>query len=300
MLSTPSQKLTDGMRRHLLTGRPWGPAPIGATTVREWSSRDTRPYLRNHVLSQLVTIAGREMTDNWRDRRGLLSAAVYTLMGPAVVWLVSLALRDPGRQGESQPVLIAMMSVFTMVSAFIGGMNVAMDSIAGERERRSLLPLLMHPVTRLDLLLGKGLAVAAFSLAALTVNVLGFAVLLARMPPWHIALCLVPLSLLAAALQIWISTVCRGVKEANTYLSMLIFLPMGLGMFMVFSPVAGRVWWNYVPVAGQQLQLEAGLRGGELDIWRLLFLTLATVFLAGLALAAAAHRLERDDVVYGG
>ena len=32
-----------------------------------------------------------------------------------------------------------MMSVFTLVSAFVGGMNVAMDSIAGERERRSLL-----------------------------------------------------------------------------------------------------------------------------------------------------------------
>jgi len=35
-------------------------------------------------------------------------------------------------------VLIAMMSIFTMVSAFVGGMNVAMDSIAGERERRAL------------------------------------------------------------------------------------------------------------------------------------------------------------------
>jgi sodium transport system permease protein len=252
------------------------------------------------MLNQLPTIAGKEVTDSWRDRRGLLSAALYSLMGPGVVSLVSLAIRGQGKHGEGQSVLIAMMSVFTLVSAFAGGMNVAMDSIAGERERRSLLPLLMHPVTRLDVLLGKWLAVAAFSVASLTLNVLGFALLLRRVPPWQIALCLIPLSLLAAALEIWVSTVCRGVKEANTYLSMLVFLPMGLGMFMVFSPVAGQVWWNFLPVAGQQLQLEASMRGEELDMLRILFLTLATAALASLALLAAADRLEQDDVVYGG
>jgi sodium transport system permease protein len=249
------------------------------------------------MLNQLLTIAGKELTDSWHDRRALLSAAVYSLMGPAVVSMVSLAIR--GKHGESQPVLIAMMSVFTLVSAFVGGMNVAMDSIAGERERRSLLPLLMHPVSRLEVLLGKWVAVAAFSAAGLTLNVAGFALLLGRVPPWQMALCLVPLPLLAAALEVWVSTVCRGVKEANTYLSMLVFLPMGLGMFMVFSPVAGRPWWNFLPVAGQQLQLEAGMKGGQLDMPQTLFLMLATAVLAGLALVAAADRLEQDDVVYG-
>lgn len=192
------------------------------------------------MLNQLLTIARKELTDSWRDRRGLLSAAVYSLMGLGVVSLVALAIRDQGKRGESQSVIIAMMSIFALVSAFVGGMNVAMDSIAGERERRSLLPLLMHPVTRLDVLLGKWLAVAVFSVASLALNVLGFALLLRRVPPWQVALCLVPLSLLAAALEIWVSTVCRGVQEANTYLSMLVFLPMGLGMFMVFSPAAAQ------------------------------------------------------------
>jgi sodium transport system permease protein len=221
-------------------------------------------------------------------------------MGPGVVSLVSLAILGQGKHGEGQAVLIAMASVFTLVSAFAGGMNVAMDSIAGERERRSLLPLLMHPVTRLDVLLGKWLAVTTFSVAGLTLNVFGFALLLQRGASWRIALCLIPLSMLAAALEIWISTVCRGVKEANSYLSMLVFLPMGLGMFMVFSPVAGQVWWNFLPVAGQQLQLEAGMRGGQLDMLRVVLLTLATGALACLVLLAAADRLGQDDVVYGG
>jgi sodium transport system permease protein len=252
------------------------------------------------MLNQWLTIAGKELTESWRDRRGMSSAVVYSLMGPVVVSLVSLGIRGQAKEGAGQAVMIAMMSVFTLVSAFVGGMNVAMDSIAGERERRSLLPLLMHPVARLDVLLGKWLAVAVFSAASLTINVLGFALLMGRMPPWPVTVCLLPLSLLAAALQIWVSTVCRGIKDAHTYLSMLVFLPMGLGMFMVFSPAAGAPWWNFLPVAGQQLQLEAGMRNGESDLLPVIFLALATAVLAALPLLAAGRRLEEDDVVYGG
>jgi sodium transport system permease protein len=246
------------------------------------------------MLSPIFTVAAKELIDGWRDRRAIVSAALYSLMGPGVVSMVSLAVHDADR------VLIAMMSVFTLVSAFVGGMNVAMDSIAGERERRSLVPLLMHPLTRLELLLGKWLAVAAFAVAGLALNLAGFALLLRRLPPPALAVSLIPLGLLAAALEIWISTLCRGMKEAHTYLSMLVFLPMMVGMFMVFSPVAGHGWWKFVPVAGHQLQLEAGMRGAHLDPLAMLFLGFGAAILAGTALVAAARRLEQDDVVYGG
>jgi sodium transport system permease protein len=252
------------------------------------------------MLNQIAIVAIKEWIDGWRDRRAIVSAALYSLMGPGVVGMVSLAVHESFAGHDSQPVLVAMMSVFTLVSAFVGGMNVAMDSIAGERERRSLVPLLMHPITRLDLLLGKWLAVAAFSGAGLALNLAGFALLFHRLPPPVLALCLIPLCLLAAALEIWISTLCRGLKEAHTYLSMLVFLPMMVGMFMVFSPVAGHGWCKYLPIAGHQLQLEAGMRGAPLDPLSMLFLGFGTAILAGMALLAAADRLEQDDVVYGG
>jgi hypothetical protein len=80
---------------------------------------------------------------------------------------------------------------------------------------------------------------------------------------------------------------------------MLVFLPMLVGMFMVFSPVAGHGWWKFVPVAGQQAVLDAGMRGVKLDAPAMLFLSFGTAILAGMALLAAANRLEQDDVVYG-
>jgi sodium transport system permease protein len=245
------------------------------------------------MLTRVLIVATRELIDGWRDRRAVFSAALYSLMGPGVVSLVSLSVHD------AKAVLIAMMTVFTLVSAFVGGTNIAMDSIAGERERRSLVPLLMHPLTRFELLVGKWLAVAAFCSAGLVLNLLGFALLFHRLPPAALCLCLTPLTLLAAALELWISTLCRNVKEAHTYLSMLVFLPMGLGMFMVFSPVASHGWWRLLPVAGQQWQLDAAMRGTPLDALAVVSLGCATTILAALALLAAASRLEQDDVVYG-
>ena len=119
------------------------------------------------------------------------------------------------------------------------------------------------------------------SAAGLALNLLGFALLFHRLPPPAVAVCLIPLSMLAAGLEIWVSTLCRGVKEAHTYLSMLVFLPMLVGMFMVFSPVAGHGWWKFLPVAGQQTLLDAGMRGAQLDLPAVLFLL--TIFVVEYA-----------------
>lgn len=86
------------------------------------------------MLAQLV-IARKEIRDHLRDTRSMVSSAFYALMGPLVVGMVSLAVKGK----NSSDVLLGMLSVFALVAAFVGGMNVAIDAIAGERERRSLL-----------------------------------------------------------------------------------------------------------------------------------------------------------------
>jgi sodium transport system permease protein len=217
-------------------------------------------------------------------------------MGPAVVFMVSMAVR-------ADAALIGMMSVFTLVAAFVGGMNVAMDTIAGERERHSLLPLLMNPVPRRQIVLGKWLAVGLFSAAGLILNLAGFAIVFGRAGwrlPWlAVAAGILPLALLAASLQLLISTVCRAAKEAQTYLSMLVFLPMGLGLFQVFFPASARGWFALLPVLGQQLQLERWLKGGAAPFVPAAALGCFTAALALLVLEAAANRLQRDEIVYG-
>ena len=115
---------------------------------------------RLEAMNEIVIIARKEIVDGMRDFRSLLASTFYALMGPVVVGLVSLAVRD---KSGSAGVLTGMMAVFTLVAAFVGGMNVAMDTFAGERERRSLLPLLLNAVPRERIVIGKWLAVSLFA-----------------------------------------------------------------------------------------------------------------------------------------
>ena len=124
------------------------------------------------MFSHALIVARKEIRDHLRDTRSLVSSAFYALMGPLVVGMVSIAVRGE----KSSAVLLSMASVFVLVATFVGGMNIAMDSIAGERERRSLLPLLMNPLLRRDVVLGKWLAISSFALTGVMLNLLGFAI----------------------------------------------------------------------------------------------------------------------------
>jgi len=257
------------------------------------------------MLKQAAVIARKEVIDGLRDTRSLFSSLFYVLMGPFVVLLVSMAI-DAGNKPASAEVLRAMLSVFSLVAAFVGGMNIALDTVAGERERQSLLPLLLNPVTRRNVALGKWLAVSFFAIIGLAINLAASAGLLAHaglgVPAPLIAIAtitIIPLPLLAAALELLISTLCRNVKEAHTYLSLAVFAPMGIGMFLVFSPSLGQGWFKLLPVAGQQLQLELLMKGAWPQFAIALALGCFTLIIAGLLVAAAANRLQRDEIVFG-
>jgi len=259
------------------------------------------------MLNAVRIVAHKEILDGMRDVRSLVSALLYALMGPVVVGLVSRTIPAGARNGGE--VLIGMMSIFTLVAAFVGGMNVAMDLVAGERERRSLLPLLLNPVGRSTVALGKWLAVAFFALCGLSVNLAGSALVWwkigVRTPPLTplavlaVPLALAPLALLAAAVQLLTSTVCRSTKEAQTYLSLIVFLPMGAGMFLVFSPPAAQSWIRLLPLAGSQLLLESFLGSGRAPLPAAIELACATLALTIPMLWIVANRLQRDEIIYG-
>jgi sodium transport system permease protein len=246
------------------------------------------------MLTQALIIARKEAIEAVRDRRALISALAYAMMGPAVVGMVALA---QGSNPKAQDVLTGMMSVFTLVAAFVGGMSVAMDVVAGERERRSLAPLLMLPVGRGAIAAGKWLAVSLFAAAGLFVNLLGFAAIAGPRFLW-LVIALLPLALFAASVQLWTSTVCRSVKEAQTYLSLLVFLPMIAGLALVFFPGFRGAWSGLVPALGHQMLIERLLRGQEM-VLPALAAGGTTACAAALFLRAAADRLGRDEILYG-
>jgi sodium transport system permease protein len=255
-------------------------------------------------MSLIFVVARKEIRDHIRDLRSLASAAMMALMGPAVVLLVSLSDRASGPNGGQA--LIGMLSVFALVSAFAGAIDVAMDSTAGERERRALLPLLLNPIPRSEVIVGKWLAVSAFALAAVALNTAGVVAVLAWAAPLLLAsrapqlvvwivLGLVPLAAFGAAVNLFVATLCRTTKEAQNALKFLAFLPMIVGMFLVFFPSwTGRVWF-LVPIVGQQTLMAS--REPSALVVQGAILAVITLAASLLPLAAAGRVLNRDDIL---
>lgn len=255
------------------------------------------------MIATASIVAAKELRECARDVRSLIAAVAVTIVGPLVA---GVAVGRTGSGGQA-------LAVFLLVSTFIAGMSVAIDITAGERERRSLEPLLLTQADPLAIAGGKWAATAV-------ANVCGFLLTLAcgagvflyvaqvnpraTVPPpgllaIHAPIAAVPLALLASALQVTIATNARTAKEGQTYLSLLLFVPMVSGMLLAFSRATPPAWHLLVPVLGQHQVLAALIRGEVPSPAAALTPALVAVVLSVLLVRRAAVFFTRERIIFG-
>lgn len=232
---------------------------------------------------------------------------------PSLVTALAVEHIDVSTPQSQAAIFLNIMPYFIIFSVFMGGMYLIIDTTAGERERGSLEPLLINPVARSELVLGKLAAALVFTGVGVIETLAGFLVMLNVMPTESfgvqislhpsamgiIFLIVVPIMLLAAALQMIIATFTRSFKEAQNYLSFLPLIPALPGMFLVFVPVKTKLWMMLIPTFGQQLLINQVMRGESLDALNVIVSATATA-IAGLALTFVAIRLyEREHILFG-
>ncbi|MGA9520455.1 MAG: ABC transporter permease [Myxococcaceae bacterium] len=209
--------------------------------------------------------------------------------------------------------LLNMIPIFLVLATFVGGMNLAIDVTAGERERGSLEPLLVNPAPTNAIVLGKWLATVTVSVLGVVITLVGFFVALGRVPLADLGVkasmgvpeavmilaAVLPLTLFASSVQMVVATYARSFKEAQTWLSLLLMIPMIPGMVMSFVPFDGNTLWRSIPVMGQHLMIDAVMRGegGSLFGW---LLSLAGVAVPTvLCVWASARLLRQERIIYG-
>ncbi|MFS1425127.1 ABC transporter permease [Shewanella sp. 10N.286.48.B5] len=232
-------------------------------------------------------------------------------INPAVVQPVKVVVEDQATP-DSKGGFILGIAIFTMIySVFISGMNLAIDTSAGERERNSLALLLSHPISTRQLVLGKIIAVTCFALLGLILILivskfaytfvpwqqLGFSVTIS---PDFMGLMLfigIPLAIMAATLQLFVSFMAKSFKEAQSYLTMVLFVPLALSMAASYNIAPDVLEW--LPVSGQQQALMAFIKGREVPMLQLLVSSAATIVIS-IALALGLERLLKSEkVVFG-
>ncbi len=101
---------------------------------------------------------------------------------PRIIDAIAIELADVSTPQSQAARILSMAPYLILVSLFVGGMYLAIDSTAGERERGSLEPLLINPVSRSQLVAGKAAAVLLFTAVALVETLVGFAIILNYVP----------------------------------------------------------------------------------------------------------------------
>ena len=249
----------------------------------------------------------RGMLEGYSHRNGALRLLARGL-SPTVSAPLVVASRDLATPQARGALLFAMLPYMLVLTIFIGGIWLAIDSTAGERERQSLEPLLINPVPRDRILLGKLMATAAFSLASLALGLLAFILAGRFMPteelglslalgPHFIAVALpmlLPLVLLVCIAQILIAAFARSVREAQTYLGLAQLVPLIPSVVLSVLPVKAQLWMYAVPLLGQQLAIMRLLRAEPLSGVALGLSALVTL-LAVTALFLLARRVYDSE-----
>ncbi len=207
---------------------------------------------------------------------------------------------------------LGALSYLVLLTMLMGGMYLAIDATAGERERGSLEPLLTVPVRREHLIYGKMLAACAYMTLSLALTVTAFAVVLrfaglerfgmsADFGPQvavGIVLACLPLVPLGAALMTLVAAYTRSYREAQTYVGLVLLIPT---LPLVFAAVLGvrpRAALMAIPSLGQHFIILSLVRMQPLPA-AYVALSVCSTLALGAVLVFTAGRLYRREALLG-
>jgi sodium transport system permease protein len=233
-------------------------------------------------------------------------------VNPLVLSPIVLQNIDVSTPASRSVLVLGTLSYLILLTMLMGGMYLAIDTTAGERERGSLEPLLTVPVKREHLIYGKILATCAYMALSLTLTVTAFAIALqfvgleqfgmtlnfGALVALKVVLFSLPLVPLGAALMTIVAAFTRSYREAQTYLGLVLLiptLPLVLASMLGLRPTARLM---AVPSLSQHFLITSLLRDEPVS-GGYLALSVAVTLAVGAALMLIAGRLYDREALLG-
>jgi len=212
-------------------------------------------------------------------------------------------------------ILGLLLPYFFITLALTGAMYPAMDLTAGEKERGTMETILASPVSRAELVLGKFLLVltaslvtTALSIASFGVTILGGAELLRGVTPGLVVavstkaaaavfFILLPLAILFSAALLAIAVMARSYREAQTYLTPLMFVVILPAMAAFLPGVELNARLALIPILNVSL-VSREIFTGQYP-WGLIALIFgSTLVYAAAAIGMAIRQFQREEVLF--
>ena len=287
-------------------------------------SEDFGAQLRNGSPAKIEVFADHANSQAERDARRaqrVLSGYSQELatmrlvargVSPLVMRPINVDAIDVSTPSGRSAILLGMMSYFFIFAMLMGGMYLAIDSTAGERERGSLEPLLALPVTRDQLMLGKIAATCVFMAASLFLSLCSFYVALKFMPLQELGMTpnfgpavviaaffvLAPFILLGASLMTLVASFTKSYKEAQTWLSVVLIAPTLPIMIVSILTLRPQIEFMFVPSLSQHLLLVDMIKNEPVNMLHVA-ISVSSTLAIGTIMSWICARLYRREGLLG-
>lgn len=219
---------------------------------------------------------------------------------------------DVSTPASRSALMLGVLTYFLLFATLTGGLHLAIDTTAGERERKSLEPLLALPVRRATLLVGKMTATLCCMLASLALTLAAFTIALAQLPLEQIGmsssfgfgsaalafLLLAPFAPLGAALMTTVASFSKTYREAQTYGTFVLLvptLPLAFATMLNIEPAASLMW---IPSLSQHLLITTLIKDQPL-VPSFVAISIASSLAFGVLLGWLAVRLYKREAILG-
>jgi sodium transport system permease protein len=232
-------------------------------------------------------------------------------VSPLVLRPINVDEVDVSTPSGRSALLLGMMSYFFIFALLMGGMYLAIDTTAGERERGSLEPLLSLPVTRDQLMLGKIAATCVFMAVSLLLSLCSFYVALNFMPleqlgmtpnfgpPVILAafLILAPFILLGASLMTLVASFTKSYKEAQTWLSVVLVAPTLPILIVSILTLRPQLEFMFIPSLSQHLLLVDMIKNEPVNLLHVAISAGSTLAIGALLTWICARLYRREGLL---
>ena len=232
-------------------------------------------------------------------------------VSPTVMRPINVDDVDVSTPSGRSAILLGMMSYFFIFAMLMGGMYLAIDTTAGERERGSLEPLLALPVTRDQLILGKIGATCVFMAVSLMLSLWSFFFALKFMPLAQLGmtpnfgpevviaafLVLSPFILLVASVMTLVASFTKSYKEAQTWLSLVLVAPTLPILIVSILTLRPRLEFMFIPSLSQHLILVDMIKNEPIDASQVAISVISTLAVGALLTMICARLYRREGLL---
>ena len=233
-------------------------------------------------------------------------------VSPQIMQPLNIDEVDVSTPSGRSAMLLGMLSYFFIFALLTGGMNLAIDATAGERERGSLEPLLCLPVKRDHLIFGKIFAACLFMSLSLILSLTSFYFVLEFVPLEDLGmtpnfgvdvvltgwLLLVPFALVGASLMTLVASFTKSFKEAQTWVGVVLLAPTLPILIVSILMVRPSTALMFIPSLSQHLLLVGLIKNEPLNGLHVTVSVVGTL-LVGAALTWLCARLYRREGLLG-